>query len=147
MHAEESCETCKFWNPDVEGTGELGDCLRMPPLVAKERRTLKVFGDNIWPITWINEWCGEFQQKKIELPVIPVQNFPAWILFYRSLPKRLQVVLERDAAFHGKTKIDSFEKLVDLTESDILGLPGIGNTTLCILQDRLFSIGLELKKE
>jgi hypothetical protein len=65
----DQCSGCRFWlNWDSEMTN-LGECHRFPPRMASAHR---VEGDQTlfstvrpedggWPLTYPDEWCGEFQ--------------------------------------------------------------------------------------
>jgi hypothetical protein len=66
----ENCKGCRFWlNWDAEETN-LGECHRFPPRMATVPRsgaestymaTLRP-ADGGWPLTYPDDWCGEFQQ-------------------------------------------------------------------------------------
>jgi hypothetical protein len=65
----EQCNGCRFWlNWDSEDTN-LGECHRFPPRMATVPRTgagqdsaVTVRpGDGGWPLTYPDDWCGEFQ--------------------------------------------------------------------------------------
>jgi len=56
MPAETSCDTCRFWAADSDGSYE-GTCRRYAP------RPYSSSGDRKsgvwWPSTCADEWCGE----------------------------------------------------------------------------------------
>jgi len=65
----EHCKGCRFWlNWDTEDTN-LGECHRFPPRMATVREsgpegptTATVRPeDGGWPLTYPDDWCGEFQ--------------------------------------------------------------------------------------
>ena len=65
----EYCKGCRFWlNWDTEDTN-LGECHRFPPRMATvtgsgpehlSATTLRPV-DGGWPLTYPDDWCGEFQ--------------------------------------------------------------------------------------
>jgi hypothetical protein len=65
----DNCKGCRFWlNWDTEDTN-MGECHRFPPRMA----TVQASGsegpskmtvrpeDGGWPLTYPDDWCGEFQ--------------------------------------------------------------------------------------
>ena len=59
----ESCESCRFWKQSQMGVinGD-GKCrIRAPQICTDE------YGGSVtdFPLTEINEWCGEWQEKKV----------------------------------------------------------------------------------
>jgi len=57
------CKDCRFWQQGQDG---FGICRRYPPTDPKT-------ADARWPswrypITEMNYWCGEFEQKPLEYP-------------------------------------------------------------------------------
>jgi hypothetical protein len=69
----EQCQGCRFWlNWDSEDTN-LGECHRFPPRMA----TVQAPGgaaatvrpeDGGWPLTYPDDWCGEFQRPLTRQP-------------------------------------------------------------------------------
>lgn len=63
------CKQCRFWlNWDSENTN-LGECHRFPPRMATRQEngpegmsasTIRP-EDGGWPLTYPDDWCGEFQ--------------------------------------------------------------------------------------
>lgn len=91
------CETCKFWEQTIDDCGklllrqnDLGYCKRFPPILDQSRTAVCIKGNAakgskgdidsalnypiLWvqPITWISDWCGEWQAKPgaVGLPVV-----------------------------------------------------------------------------
>jgi hypothetical protein len=62
----DQCAGCRFWlNWDSEDTN-LGECHRFPPRMAVQtsgsETAVNVRPENGgWPLTYPDEWCGEFQ--------------------------------------------------------------------------------------
>jgi len=54
------CEDCKFWMPDDIETSSSGRCHRYAPrpIVTKDEDSDSQLA--YFPITWDDEWCGEF---------------------------------------------------------------------------------------
>jgi hypothetical protein len=52
----DDCGNCRFWG---EMEGGLGECLRHAP---SGPRT----DDRWWPITLVDDWCGEHERKHSE---------------------------------------------------------------------------------
>lgn len=65
MSREQVCETCAWWDREVEtGVHGQGVCRLRPPLV---RVRVQTFGREVasalktcWPETGAREWCGEW---------------------------------------------------------------------------------------
>ena len=59
----ESCESCRFWKQDQMGiiNGD-GKCRKNSPQICTDE-----YGTSVtdFPTTDINEWCGEWQEKKV----------------------------------------------------------------------------------
>jgi hypothetical protein len=75
------CKQCRFWlNWDSENTN-LGECHRFPPRMAMRDEngpegmaTITVRPeDGGWPLTYPDDWCGEFQPSQTR----PVESMPA----------------------------------------------------------------------
>ena len=64
------CENCKFWDDDL-GNND-GICHRYPPQYTllmcngPESTSVEDCDQGTWPITDINDWCGEFKEKQNE---------------------------------------------------------------------------------
>jgi hypothetical protein len=67
----ENCKGCRFWlNWDTEDTN-LGECHRFPPRMMTVRETGPEGPstatvrpeDGGWPLTYPDDWCGEFQHS------------------------------------------------------------------------------------
>lgn len=59
--ADEVCEGCKFWYDVFEAKGsDIGQCVRFPPIADRNRQHA-----DIWPMTSMFAWCGEFQKKPV----------------------------------------------------------------------------------
>lgn len=56
MPTIETCATCRFFKPG----GPIGLCRRRSPLYS----TLSTRG--IFPLVESSEWCGEYEQKKVD---------------------------------------------------------------------------------
>ena len=57
---ERACEHCSFWDridPKDDSVPILGWCRSIPPKVIPGE------GEDCWPISSSNEWCGYFQPK------------------------------------------------------------------------------------
>lgn len=72
---DEQCKTCRFWfNYDpgtVDNPPEFGYCRRYPPIIdpamclTDHSDTQGVaFAATRFPVTYFEEWCGEWQSKK-----------------------------------------------------------------------------------
>ena len=59
----QTCETCQYWRRDDKDT-ERGGCYRYAP------RPQSMSGDSpyvvSWPVSYIDDWCGEWREKKVE---------------------------------------------------------------------------------
>jgi hypothetical protein len=53
---QEKCENCRWFRLVVPDKG-LGFCLRYPPRHVDYPPHI----ENLWPIVWLELWCGEFQ--------------------------------------------------------------------------------------
>jgi hypothetical protein len=72
----DQCGSCRFWlNWDSEMTN-LGECHRFPPRMLMVHRT-DVEGESAatvrpedggWPLTYPDDWCGEFQRPPEPAP-------------------------------------------------------------------------------
>lgn len=68
----ERCETCRFWGGGVRPYStthdiEAGYCHRYPPVVRGEGSTfdlIDVYESGVLPLTYIRQWCGEWQPKR-----------------------------------------------------------------------------------
>lgn len=61
------CKTCRFWDGDDEGLE--GDCRRHAPRLSGQAvpggsATHQDPMFRAWPITRIDDWCGEHQHKE-----------------------------------------------------------------------------------
>ena len=56
---EECCQKCRYWRQKIDKRGECHRYAPRPQLVEKEL-------DNLWASTYSEEWCGEFENKKIK---------------------------------------------------------------------------------
>lgn len=55
------CNSCKFWRNTVD---QLGECRKNAPLPDnKISETEAEVQTSFWPITYYNDWCGEFAEK------------------------------------------------------------------------------------
>jgi hypothetical protein len=70
----EQCKLCRFWlNWDTEDTN-LGECHRFPPRMAATLEsssegpsaTTVRPEDGGWPLTYPDDWCGEFQPRQTQ---------------------------------------------------------------------------------
>ena len=52
---DSACRDCLFWMPNDDIGGIGGECRRHAP-----RSCEKSSGSGWWPVTGMNEWCGEF---------------------------------------------------------------------------------------
>lgn len=57
-HTEPTCATCRFWDGELK-FGMLGD----RSLCRKTSPTTSQSNDAKWPVTSVNDWCGEHEQK------------------------------------------------------------------------------------
>ncbi len=68
MAERERCKTCRFWSSEDRQKDLLAECKRNPPIIVYNPN----FGEDLtgrWPITYANEWCGEYQSHLVELPI------------------------------------------------------------------------------
>ena len=79
----DNCKRCRFWlNWDTEDTN-LGECHRFPPRMAlvhgsgpEGASTATVRPeDGGWPLTYPDDWCGEFQPSA-SAPALPPKSAP-----------------------------------------------------------------------
>lgn len=71
MMSESTCAACRFWerkSEAVNGHPGIGICHRNPPAVFPVPQVNQITGQvegmagqNFWPPTLGNEWCGEHQ--------------------------------------------------------------------------------------
>lgn len=66
--SEERCETCRFWEVFDSTEPSDGWCRRYPPTVVADHNEGN--GNADFPITKPGEWCGEWQAKRVPLPVV-----------------------------------------------------------------------------
>ncbi len=83
--SDANCETCQWWqqlDPNGEGAATDGGytvsdfgtglCRRMPPWLKLRPDPATDSADAaaaaIWPVTWDEDWCGEYQPRD---PLIP----------------------------------------------------------------------------
>jgi hypothetical protein len=67
---ETYCKNCRFWRKSLnEKTPSVGECRRYAPsprslLLPREGPEEGVQSDldAHWPVTWDDEWCGEFEE-------------------------------------------------------------------------------------
>jgi hypothetical protein len=80
----EHCKACRFWlNWDTEDTN-LGECHRFPPQMVTVRgsgpegqSTATVRPeDGGWPLTYPDDWCGEFQHSSTRPAPPPAESAP-----------------------------------------------------------------------
>ena len=77
-----ACCNCRFWDrkfkDQIWDHGFAAECKRYPPVlevreVAIDTERIESNGHMIdpsrfsWPITWENDWCGEFKAANVEL--------------------------------------------------------------------------------
>ena len=72
---KERCENCRFWRrPEAQAEKAAGNCRRYAPrpwgagyvgvdTLVDESLKRKFCSDAMWPTTYGDEWCGEWQQK------------------------------------------------------------------------------------
>jgi len=67
---EQRCENCRYWGSDGPCPDELvhpGYCRRFPPIILQDRdgdESIDSYGrgcDSFYPITFHDDWCGEWQ--------------------------------------------------------------------------------------
>jgi hypothetical protein len=72
--AEPECGNCKFWKDiDKHNAGNHGQCRRFPPVVVSlppsqidghgDGDTFNPWDATVFPETWNDDWCGEYQPK------------------------------------------------------------------------------------
>lgn len=64
---EPKCDTCRFWEKvvmDRYPNTLLGHCRRNPAQIENGRFTEEGFYSARWPVTNVNDWCGEHQPIK-----------------------------------------------------------------------------------
>lgn len=73
---EENCGVCRFWRRKHGADEEFGKCRRNAPSVAiidpqkpgNENLGISRDLEALWPGTFEEEWCGEFQPKGEDRP-------------------------------------------------------------------------------
>ncbi|HYW90630.1 MAG TPA: hypothetical protein VFB50_22875 [Chloroflexota bacterium] len=69
-----NCASCAYWAIDqlIDEIGPLSECRRNPPLGGLPPRyhARSARGDGSWPITWGEDWCGEFKQRPPGQPTL-----------------------------------------------------------------------------
>ena len=122
------CEDCKYWDEqtkDPEAKEHYGFCKRYAPRV-NENKENWAYTDNI-------DWCGEFKPKeKAKDAAVSLAGF--------HFSCRIRNILEQ-------MKIDSTEKLTNLTVQDLMYERGCGITSIALIEEKLASVGLKLKDE
>lgn len=56
------CTTCRYWRN--ERPGPTGLCVRYAPSPVNRNYTGAAMNDAQWPITWSDNWCGEWEAKR-----------------------------------------------------------------------------------
>ena len=56
------CTTCRFWRH--EQPGPTGLCVRYAPAPVNRNHYGAPLHDAMWPITWSENWCGEWEAKQ-----------------------------------------------------------------------------------
>lgn len=136
MEREERCERCRFWEEwedEAEAGVRIGSCMRYAPRpreFSADGAAGLTFGTD-WPNTYAHQWCGEFQAKKAD-----------WVDFFCQLPRPIKKSFDLG---HPWEPIDSFDKLLSHSESDLLGRSGIGSASALIVKKSLAALGLKLK--
>ena len=59
----ESCKECRFFLLTNEGTNPVGNCRRKSPQIAGQGELGR------YPVVIGYDWCGEFEESKVEIPV------------------------------------------------------------------------------
>jgi hypothetical protein len=61
------CQTCRFYEPQVDDDGETGQCRRYAPkpLVSRGVDGFTEQAEAYWPIVLCDEWCGEWQFSSV----------------------------------------------------------------------------------
>jgi len=54
-----TCSHCRFWRVDT--LGDAGLCVRKAP--SPSTATATRLPEAIWPLTWAENWCGEWEPK------------------------------------------------------------------------------------
>jgi hypothetical protein len=54
-----TCSNCRFWAPNDEDEA-IAECHRHSPKAVRLDVDLLSF-DGVWPLTYSNDWCGEFE--------------------------------------------------------------------------------------
>jgi hypothetical protein len=69
---ERKCESCEFWR---EFSQKSGECLRNAPSPSRysdstqndeHQRNDSILSGTRWPMTYSDQWCGEFKEKHDE---------------------------------------------------------------------------------
>lgn len=61
---KENCKQCRYFLRDARFTAIVGKCRRYPPTVTKESNA---FDSEFPEVIGSEDWCGEFQSKKIKM--------------------------------------------------------------------------------
>jgi hypothetical protein len=56
----DSCNACRYWKPASSG---LGKCRRSPPAVVSGINVTHAGLGGTWPLTYADQWCGEFARS------------------------------------------------------------------------------------
>lgn len=159
----ESCENCRFWEEwqeaDAENNRAMGICRRHAPrprpfCLDNSGNSFPEYTDKTeWPNTFEDNWCGEWQAKRVPLPVVDMgqdilEAFPesngidaVWRSMWRAENKNRKgggYVLATEYKF-------TVGDLVRRSERDILRLHGVGPASLNDVRAALAKHGLKLK--
>jgi len=68
----ECCKQCRFFLCDSRFKSPIGKCRRYPPTVTKE---CNAFDSEFPEVIGNEDWCGEFQNRKLKM-IDPIQTQP-----------------------------------------------------------------------
>ena len=126
----ESCESCRFWKQDQIGIiNGGGKCRKNSPQICTDE-----YGTSVtdFPTTDINEWCGEWQENKVQ------PDFLSMPIGYLDLTTRTTSLLRVEDIFY-------IGDLIKKTESYLLDTDHLGKKSLQEIKQALAKINLELK--
>ena len=110
------CEDCKYWDKD-ENRAYYAPCRRRSPQLTqvqtngKESENENLIDKGFWPFTYQSDWCGEFEAKIKD----------SWSEIVWSVRLR-NIFIYYD--------VESFEQLTNYTESDLLRMKRLGESSL-----------------
>ena len=132
----ERCETCRFWRKwptrkDADGEVPVGTCRRFPPVIVANEEIQPAPDDDIrlsstmYPATYGDDWCGEFQPKLPVRPTVPLTEH------YRKLNLGNRENSAIQSFFRGQKTDDQITvgDVASISHEEILMQPRAGSFT------------------